>query len=96
MTTHPDDQHSRRKKALVGALREMQTTDGWKLLTDELSKIRASIETRILDTPQGDIDNTLRYTKHDLIRETRRIVKNFMELPDDMVEQLEGSWEEKI
>ena len=88
------DDHQSHKKALVAAIREVQATKGWLYMYDELWKIKSIIEARILDMPVREIDNTPRYTELDILRERRRIVRNFIDLPEDLADQMTGSWEE--
>ncbi|HRI36639.1 MAG TPA: hypothetical protein PK765_06335 [bacterium] len=83
----------KRRETLARQLRDLQSHEGWKLLESELTTIRDTLDRRILCLPLSQTDNALRYTRHDLERETRRIISNFIELPDDLLVRLEGVFE---
>ena len=83
-------------EALARAVHEVRSTAGWQILRSELERIQSRLESEILDAPLQTVDNTCRYTRLDLLREMRRLVHNFIELPDDMVGLLEGTFEEHV
>lgn len=74
---------------------ELKATEGWMWLTAELGRILDTTERTILDAPIGDGSaNACRYTRYDLLREVRRTIKNFLELPDDVLERIKASVQE--
>lgn len=71
------------------ALRELRDHHAWGVVHAELSAIRDALDRRLLSLPLSQTDNTLRYTRHDLERETRRVISNFLELPEDLLARFE-------
>lgn len=68
---------------------ELKKSDGWKVLEKELERAIQVLENRILNQPLEQADHTPRYTKTDLEREVRKILKMLAELPENILRNLQ-------
>jgi hypothetical protein len=84
-----DTDDKKRRETLARQIRELRGQPGWQALESELAAIRDALDRKILTTSLAHVDNALRYTRADLEREIRRVISNFIELPDDLVARLE-------
>ncbi len=87
MTAHTPNEPKNR--ALAASLQELKNSSAWRTLSGELEAVRDRLDARLLGVSPSEVDNTLRYTRHDLEREMRRMISNFLELPDDIIFRLQ-------
>ena len=72
------------EKQKVIDLRQLKQLWAYQILKSELEQLKNNIEEDLFEVK----DNTLVYTGQDLNREIRKIIKMFIELPDDIIEQI--------
>lgn len=74
------------------ALKELQDSQGWKLLCERLDLVIKDLEDKILEVHQGT--SALVYSQDDLMKARRSILKAFIAEPADAIKELIGTIEQ--
>ena len=72
----------------VGYLKALKRAYSWKILEEQLNIRISDIEHELLEQFDPDYNEQL-YTKNDLRKVERKLLKDFLELPDNLINALD-------